>query len=157
MHRRALLTGFLMLATLPAPVAAQGGAQGTGEPVTVRQMLAAANAVVETIPAVDAVALLGRDDVVFVDLRTDGERVRRGWIPGATHVPRGLLEFTIDSRRAEARQIFHSGRLVLFYCAGGGRSALAAETAMRMGLEKVAHVGGGLRAWAAAGGPVTGG
>lgn len=156
MQRRALLAVLTTL-ILPAPGVAQAGSSQsqTTEPVTVRQMLAEANAVVQTLTAADAMPLLGRDDVVFVDLRTDSERARLGWIPGSVHVPRGMLEFTIDSRQPQAQQIFHTGRRIVFYCAGGGRSALAAQTAMIMGLKNVAHVGGGLRAWTAAGGPVT--
>jgi len=42
----------------------------------------------------------------------------------------------------------------VFFCAGGWRSALAAQTAQRMGLKPVAHVTGGFGGWKKAGGPV---
>ena len=42
----------------------------------------------------------------------------------------------------------------MFFCAAGQRSALATETAQRMGLRPVAHIAGGFGAWKAAGGPV---
>ena len=42
----------------------------------------------------------------------------------------------------------------VFFCAGGWRSALSAQTAQRMGLRPVAHVKGGFGAWRKAGGPV---
>ena len=42
----------------------------------------------------------------------------------------------------------------MFFCAAGSRSALAAQTAQRMGLKPVAHIGGGFGAWRNAGGPV---
>ena len=42
----------------------------------------------------------------------------------------------------------------MFFCAGGMRSALAAQTAQRMGLKPVAHIQGGFGAWKKAGGPV---
>ena len=42
----------------------------------------------------------------------------------------------------------------MFFCAGGLRSALAAQTAQRMGLKPVAHIDGGFGAWKKAGGPV---
>ena len=35
----------------------------------------------------------------------------------------------------------------MFFCAGGWRSALAAQTAQRMGLKPVAHIEGGFGAW----------
>ena len=42
----------------------------------------------------------------------------------------------------------------VFFCAGGLRSALAAQAAQRMGLKPVAHIRGGFGAWKNAGGPV---
>jgi len=50
------------------------------------------------------------------------------------------------------KPIFAEDKRFVFYCAGGWRSALAAKTAHDMGLEKVAHVGGGFGAWREAGG-----
>lgn len=142
--------------------ATQGGAaqnnadpvQQRAAPLTAREMVAEANAMVQTLAPADAIRLLGNDAVTFVDLRTETERATFGRAPGDTHVPRGMLEFFIDSPRPERRQIFHSGRRIVFYCTGGSRSALAARTAMQMGLEHVAHVGGGFRAWIEAGAPV---
>jgi rhodanese-related sulfurtransferase len=49
--------------------------------------------------------------------------------------------------------VFASGKTLLLYCASAGRSALAARTLKEMGLEKVAHVAGGFKAWVAANGP----
>jgi rhodanese-related sulfurtransferase len=50
--------------------------------------------------------------------------------------------------------VFASGKTILLYCQSAGRSALAAKTLKDMGLENVAHVAGGLKAWLAANGPV---
>ena len=44
----------------------------------------------------------------------------------------------------------------MFFCAGGLRSALAAQTAQKMGLKPVAHIAGGFGAWKKAGGPTRG-
>ena len=60
-----------------------------------RQLLKEAGAVVESLPAPDALALLGRDDVVFLDVRESHERAQ-GFIPGSVHAPRGFLEFIAD-------------------------------------------------------------
>jgi rhodanese-related sulfurtransferase len=43
---------------------------------------------------------------------------------------------------------------VILHCAGGGRSALAADTLQQMGYGNVAHLEGGFTAWKAAGQPV---
>jgi rhodanese-related sulfurtransferase len=122
-----------------------------------KALLAEANAAVETIPAADAVALAGREDVVLVDLRDPRELDREGRIPGAFHCPRGMLEFWIDPESPYHKPVFGEDKRFVFFCAGGWRSALAAQTAQQMGLGPVAHVEGGFGAWKKAGGPVEGG
>ena len=119
-----------------------------------KALLAEAEAVVETMPAEQALSLHGDDGVVFVDLRDPREIQREGRIPGAFSCPRGMLEFWIDPESPYAKPVFAEEKRFLFYCASGWRSALAARTAQEMGLEKVAHVGGGFTAWRNAGGAV---
>ncbi|WP_460451643.1 rhodanese-like domain-containing protein [Alsobacter sp. SYSU BS001988] len=119
-----------------------------------KALLAEANAIVDTIPAADALALAGRDDVVFVDLRDPRELEREGRMPGAFHCPRGMLEFWIDPESPYHKPVFAEDKRFVFFCAGGWRSALSARTAREMGLKPVAHLGGGFGAWKAAGGPV---
>jgi rhodanese-related sulfurtransferase len=118
-----------------------------------RQLLDAANREVETVSATDAVALAGRDDVVFVDLRDIRELDREGRMPGAFHCPRGMLEFWIDPASPYHKPAFAQDKRYVFFCAAGWRSALAAQTAQRMGLKPVAHIEGGFGAWKKAGGP----
>ena len=102
----------------------------------------------------DAIALHGRSDVVFVDIRDVRELAREGRIPGAFHCPRGLLEFWVDPQSHYHKPVFTEDKRFVFFCAGGLRSALAAQTAQRMGLKPVAHIAGGFGAWCEAGGPV---
>src|SRR3954463_1698192 len=119
-----------------------------------KQLLAEANAEIETLPVPDAIALAGQPDVVFVDLRDPRELEREGRMPGAFSCTRGMLEFWIDPESPYAKPIFAEPRRFVFFCAGGWRSALAAKTARDMGLERVAHIDGGFSAWKKAGGPV---
>lgn len=119
-----------------------------------RQMLDEANAEVRTLSVEQAKALLGREDVVFVDLRDPRELEREGRMPGAFRCTRGMLEFWIDPESPYHKPVFAEDKQFVFFCAGGWRSALAAKTAQDMGLEKVAHVEGGFGAWKQAGGPV---
>jgi len=121
----------------------------------VKQLIAQAEAEIETLEATQAVALRERDDVVIVDLRDIRERVREGFVPGSLHVPRGMLEFWIDPDSPYFKEVFTSGKAFVLYCASGWRSALAAKTVQDMGLERVSHIGGGFAAWREAGGPVT--
>lgn len=122
--------------------------------VSVRDMVEAAEREIETLPVEEAIALHGRDDVVFVDIRDIRELNRDGRVPGAFHCPRGMLEFWIDPASPYYKPIFGEDKRFVFFCAGGLRSALAAQTAQRMGLKPVAHIGGGFGAWKKAGGPV---
>ena len=112
-----------------------------------KQLLAEANAEIETLSVGAAIGLVGQPDVVFVDLRDPREVDREGKLPGAFACTRGMLEFWIDPEFAEPKRF-------VFFCAGGWRSALAAKTAQDMGLENVAHIDGGFGAWKKAGGPV---
>lgn len=118
-----------------------------------RAMIEAAEGRIETLPVEDAIALHGNDDVVFVDLRDPRELEREGSMPDAFHCPRGMLEFWIDPASPYHKPVFAQDKRFVFFCAGGWRSALAADTAREMGLKPVAHVAGGFSAWKKAGGP----
>jgi rhodanese-related sulfurtransferase len=117
-------------------------------------LVAAAEREIKTLTAEQAVALHGRDDVAFVDLRDIRELDREGRIPDAFHCPRGMLEFWIDPESKYHKTVFAQDKRFVFFCAAGQRSALAAATAQRMGLSPVAHIAGGFTAWKAAGGPL---
>jgi rhodanese-related sulfurtransferase len=91
--------------------------------------------------------------VVLVDIRDVRELWRDGTIPGAQHMPRGMLEFWVDPESPYHREIFTTGKKFIFYCAGGLRSALAAKAVNDMGLAPVAHMRGGYGAWVKAEGP----
>jgi rhodanese-related sulfurtransferase len=119
-----------------------------------RALVDAAEREIETLPVAEARALHGRDDVVFVDLRDIRELNREGRMPGAVHCPRGMLEFWIDPDSPYYKEAFGADKRFVFHCAGGLRSALAAQTAQRMGLRPVCHVAGGFSAWKKAGYPV---
>ena len=83
-------------------------------------------------------------EVVIIDVREVGEHAQ-GAIPGAHLLPRGLLERDIGTVAPDA-----SRRLVV-YCAGGGRSALAALSLIEMGYSDVASLAGGFDRWKAEG------
>ena len=119
----------------------------------IKQLVAEAYAEIETLKAPDAVKLKDDPNVVLVDLRDIRELQRDGRVPGAFHAPRGMLEFWVDPESPYYKDIFGSGKKFVFFCAGGLRSALAAQAVQHMGLEPVCHIEGGFRAWKEAGGP----
>jgi rhodanese-related sulfurtransferase len=119
-----------------------------------RALVDAAEREVETLSVEEALKLHGRDDVVFVDLRDIRELNREGRMPGAFHCTRGMLEFWIDPESPYHKPVFAQDKKFVFFCAGGWRSALAAQTAQQMGLQPVAHIKGGFGGWKKANGPV---
>ncbi len=122
-----------------------------------KQLVEEANAVVETVSPTEAARRASEADAVLVDLRDPRELEREGRIPDAFHAPRGMLEFWIDPESPYHKDVFASGRPLVFFCGGGWRSALAAKTAQEMGLDNVSHIDGGFGAWRTEGLPVEGG
>ena len=82
---------------------------------TVAQMLAEANAEVETVQAADAIKSKDDPNILFVDIRDIRELDRDGRIPGALHAPRGMLEFWVDPATPYHREVFASGKKFLFF------------------------------------------
>lgn len=80
------------------------------------------------------------DGVALVDVR-EREEHEEGTIPGSTFIPRGFLEL-----RAE-REIGDRDKTVVLYCAGGVRSALAADDLQELGYENVISMTGGYNRW----------
>ncbi len=119
-----------------------------------RALVDAAEREIETLSVEQAMKLHGSDAVTFVDVRDIRELQREGRMPGAFHCPRGLLEFWIDPQSPYHKPQFAADTKFVFFCAGGWRSALAAQTAHRMGLAPVAHIRGGFGAWKKASGPI---
>ena len=102
--------------------------------------------ITEVSPAQVQEMLRRGDDVALVDVREPNEW-NLGHLPGATHIPRGVLESTIEPRVPRERK-------VVLYCASGNRSALAAEMLTLMGYRDVASMSGGIRGWAQSGGEI---
>ena len=119
-----------------------------------RQMVDEAKSRITTVSLEDARARLGKDDVVFVDLRDVRELEREGMIPGAFHCPRGMLEFWLDPDSPYYKDVFAPGKEFVFFCNVAWRSALACDVAQQMGLEPVCEMDGGFKAWKDAGYPV---
>jgi rhodanese-related sulfurtransferase len=109
---------------------------------------------IENLSAAEAHARMSEGGALLVDVRDVRELERDGRITGAFHCPRGMLEFWIDPESPYHKAEFAEDRQFIFICAGGWRSALSAAAARDMGLQPVAHVRGGFRAWKEAGAPV---
>ena len=115
-----------------------------------KQMLAEANAVIETVSVADLPYLEDEPDVVLLDVRDGNEREKDGAIPGSIHASRGLLEFMADPESPMHNEAISPDRRLVLYCGTGGRSALAAKTLHDMGFPDVLSLAGGYAAWSAA-------
>ena len=115
-----------------------------------KELLAEANAVIETVSVQDLDFHLDDDETVLVDVRETFEREADGLIPGSVHAPRGLLEFMADPDSPSHNAALDPERRIILYCGTGGRSALAAKTLFDMGYGDVASLAGGYAAWCSA-------
>lgn len=121
---------------------------------TAAQMVANARARIEEIETKDLIAMVDDPDVVIVDIRDVRERGINGYIPGAFHAPRGMIEFWVDPDSPYYKEMFgQEGKKYVFHCASGWRSALTVATLQDMGFE-AAHLREGFSTWEAQGGPV---
>ena len=121
---------------------------------TVMDLIAAARERIDNLTLEQAQAEIGNDDVLLVDVRDPRERERDGTIAGAKHVTRGMLEFWADPESPYYKSYFEFDKRTIVYCAGGLRSALAADALATIGFTNVGHIEGGFGAWQAAGLPV---
>ena len=118
---------------------------------TVGQMVEEAKRRIENLSVEQVEAEMARGDVQVVDIRDVRERRKLGFIPGSQHVPRGMLEFWLDPTSHYYTGKIDPTKRIIVYCAGGQRSALAADVLREMGFPNVAHLTVGFNGWAEAG------
>ena len=82
------------------------------------------------------------EDVALIDVR-EKEDADKEMIPGAVHVSRGMLEYSIDKVTTD------KDKKIVLYCGGGSRSALAAASLQKMGFRNVSALSGGYKEWKA--------
>jgi len=105
-----------------------------------RELLAQTKSRIREVDTADAEEVIARSGTVVLDVREPDEYVQ-GALPGAVHIPRGHLESQIENR------VVDRSAPVVVYCAGGTRSAFAAETLTQLGYTDVVSVVGGFNKW----------
>ena len=108
-----------------------------------------------TVAAAEAVTLVGRPEVILVDLRERRERQKHGIIPGSLHAPYPDLAENVRAGGMLHELVAATGKRLLFYCAFGERSAMAVQAAQDARLASACHLQGGIAAWKTAGGPIS--
>ena len=117
------------------------------EDMTASDLVSEAKKNVCEISISEAKDLFDKGGWLFVDCRTEDE-FKMGHVPGAMHIPRGLMEFKID------KQVPDKTANIVLYCKKGGRGCLATCTLCRMGYKNVKNMDGGWMAWEKAGYPI---
>jgi molybdopterin/thiamine biosynthesis adenylyltransferase/rhodanese-related sulfurtransferase len=79
------------------------------------------------------------DDATFLDVR-ELDEYEQGTVPDAVFIPRGHLESQVENKVSKDKP-------VVVYCAGGTRSAFAAETLQELGYTDVVSMRGGFGRW----------
>jgi len=125
-----------------------------GRPETVEELLAQARRELARLPPPAALEAVG-EGAFLVDIRSDSQRASDGTIPGASYVPRNVLEWRLDpaSEHRDPALARHD-RQVILICNEGYQSSLAAANLRRLGLNAT-DVIGGFQSWLASGLPVT--
>ncbi len=121
---------------------------------TVNDLVAEAKARIEELSVEQLQAEIDTGDITVVDIRDVRERWERGAIPGAKSMPRGMLEFWFDPDSPYHRDGLEFDRRYVLHCAGGARSALAADVLQELGYTNVAHLTVGFNGWKDAGGAI---
>ena len=120
---------------------------------SVKELMAAANAVVPRITPAQAKELISKGNALVVDVRDAPEVEKSGMIAGALHVSRGMLEFRADPETQYHNPNFTKDKTILVYCASGGRSALSGKILKDMGYSSVFNLGA-FKDWEESGGAI---
>jgi rhodanese-related sulfurtransferase len=119
-----------------------------GRPPVVMEMVKKAKASMKTASADEVKAVVEKKSkVILMDVRTSGEWAA-GHLPGAIHVDRGLIEFTVW------KAIPDQNAQIIVYCKTGGRATLATKTMLDLGYKNARVAGISYDAWVKAGNPV---
>lgn len=103
-----------------------------------RELLATAKSNIREIDPARAEQQLG--EATFLDVR-ELDECEQGIVPGSVFIPRGHLESQVETK------ITNRDAPVVVYCAGGVRSAFAAETLQNLGYRDVVSMAGGFGRW----------
>lgn len=76
----------------------------------------------------------------LIDVREESE-FAKDHLPGAIHLGKGVIERDVETRVPDLNT------LMVLYCGGGFRSALAADNLQKMGYTNVISMDGGIREW----------
>jgi rhodanese-related sulfurtransferase len=123
-------------------------------PKSLKDFVAEAKSRIREIVAAEAAdAVKKNPKTLILDVREPAEWAA-GHIPGALHVPRGMLEAKADLEYPNREPaLADRTTAIIIHCASGARSAMAADVLQQMGFANVCSMAGGFAAWSQAGLP----
>jgi rhodanese-related sulfurtransferase len=120
---------------------------------SLKRLMEAANAAVPRITPAQAREMIAKGKTLVVDVRDAPELEKSGKVAGAVHHSRGMLEFRADPDSPYYDKNFAKDKIIIVYCASGGRSALAGKALKDMGYSQVYNMGA-FKDWADNGGAI---
>ena len=120
---------------------------------SIMEAVAEAKKMVPSISPEKLKNIMGKDNVLIVDVRDAPELADTGKVKGALNVSRGMLEFRADGSTPFHYKAFSKDKTVVLYCASGGRSALAGRALLELGYQNVLNLGA-FQNWVNAGGAI---
>jgi molybdopterin/thiamine biosynthesis adenylyltransferase/rhodanese-related sulfurtransferase len=105
-----------------------------------RDLLRDTKARIREVETPEAETEVSRPGTVVLDVREPDE-YEQGALPGAVHIPRGHLESQVEGKVPDR------DAHIVVYCAGGTRSAFAADTLAQLGYTDVVSMAGGFNKW----------
>ena len=109
---------------------------------TSKELVDEANKEIKVLSAEEVKSSYEKGDITLIDIRDIRELWKEGTIKNSIHIPRGLLEFSFELGSPNNPGNANADTNLVFYCAGGYRAALAAETMYKMGFKNVFNAGG---------------
>lgn len=144
MHR---YFGLVILAFMFSACATVSTGAGGGK--TSDQMVKEAKAHIREVTVQEAKRMIDSGEkLVILDVR-EGPEFATGYMPGAINLPRGMVEFKINTMVPDRTTN------ILVYCGIDLRGPLATQTLNEMGYRNAFNLIGGLNVWKAAGYPIT--
>ncbi len=120
----------------------------TWQTTVVKDWVAKAKAEIKKVTPADVKAAIDKKEkAIILDVR-DPDEYKAGHLPGAIHVSRGKLEFTVWDK------ITDKEAKIYVYCLTAARSALATKTLNEMGYKNAVLMDAHFEEWVKAGYPV---
>lgn len=142
--KKFLLSGLAVFIALALAVPASNATEQSPARVQLMKMLKDARMTHPQVSVAEAKILMASDPkLLVIDVREPAE-YKAGHVPGAIHIPRGLLEFKLINREKNL------DRPILLYCKSGARASFAGKQLKKLGYTDVKNMTGGYLAFAKA-------